>query len=271
VKAGNAHQVWSKSEALFPFSIAPSLYQRGWFQTACGLGVLGILASVYLWRVSALRRNQQAEKLAALAAERVRIAKDLHDGLGANLTRLSYLTDQAGETMSGVTPEHVHALSRSTREMASALRDIIWASNPSDETLAGLATRICQQAEELLSAAGIRCRFDLSAALPQAPLAGEFRRSLLLAAKEALNNVARHSSATEVWIQAQASDSTFQLSIEDNGIGFDATRPRAEGNGLVNMKSRIESVGGEFRIESKPGGGAKVAIRVGTKEAGNTL
>src|SRR5437899_13074476 len=117
------HQVWSMSEALFPFTIAPSLHQRGWFQTACAVGVIGILTGVYRWRVSMLRRRQETEKLAALAAERARISKDLHDGLGANLTQMTYLADNLRGA--GGSEEQIQKLSRSTREMASALKDII--------------------------------------------------------------------------------------------------------------------------------------------------
>ena len=133
-------------------------------------------------------------------------------------------------------------MSRSTREMASALKDIIWAANPADETLQGLTARICEQAEDLLSAAAIRCRFDLPEALPRQSLPAEHWRNFLLAAKEALNNAARHSLASEVRIRAMAFDSIFQLSIEDNGRGFDPAKPPA-GDGLPNMRARVESAG----------------------------
>src|SRR5207253_7900896 len=94
----------------------------------------------------------------------------------------------------------------------------------------------------------------------------EDRRNLLLAAKEALNNAARHSLASEVSIRAVAFDSNFQLSIEDNGRGFDPAKPPA-GHGLPNMRARVESAGGQFQVESEPGTGTKVRIRISMKHA----
>ena len=226
VNGFNTPRVSSQSEANFTFAVAPFLHQRWWFRLASGFGAAGIVALAYLWRVSVLRKTQEAEQAAALAAERARISKDLHDGLGANLTRLSYLADKLGGAAAGGSEEQIQRLSRSTREMASALKDIIWATNPADETLQGLTARICEQAEDLLSAAGIRCRFDLPEALPRQALPAEHWRDVLLAAKEALNNAARHSLASEVRIRAMAFDPIFQLSIEDNGRGFDPARPR---------------------------------------------
>jgi signal transduction histidine kinase len=94
--------------------------------------------------------------------------------------------------------------------------------------------------------------------LPDAPLSAEFRHHIYLACKEALNNVAKHAAATEVWVRLELGEKEFTLVIEDNGRGFDAAAKRERGNGLPNMAKRLEDIGGRCQMESSPGGGTRV-------------
>ena len=191
----------------------------------------------------------------------MRISKDLHDGLGASLTRINFLAERVLETAAGEPGENARQLSNSTHEMAGSLRDLIWASNPADAGAEGLITRICQQAEGLLGAAGVRCRFDLPDELPSERLTDGQRHHLLLAAKEALNNATRHAHASEVRLHVRSEASFLELIIEDNGDAFDSSLAHS-GNGLGNMKSRLASIGGECRIDSTPGTGTRVSLRL---------
>ncbi|HXG49282.1 MAG TPA: sensor histidine kinase, partial [Methylomirabilota bacterium] len=209
-----------------------------------------------------LRRVQRREQQAALAAERQRIVRDLHDSLGANLTRLTLLAELAEQESPTETPARqprnlVEAAHRTTQ----SLKEFLWATQPLDESLDGLLARICQIAEELMGAASIRCRLDLPVQLPSVTVGPVARKNIALATTEALNNIARHSGATGLWIRARWEDGALLLQIEDDGRGFDPARPGC-GRGLGHMRARIREAGGEFQLESQPGHGTSLRIRV---------
>jgi ligand-binding sensor domain-containing protein/signal transduction histidine kinase len=265
VRAGNKYGVWNETGASFGFHLQPHFHQTRTFYALSVLGVGAALLGFYRWRLGYLRRIQHLEQQASLERERARIAKDLHDGLGADLTQLSLLADLAEQGAAAGADAHTRKLSRSAREMAHVVKDTIWVANPADTTLRGLIGHIADRAEQLLGAAGIRCRFDVPAEFPSRPLDAEVRRNLFLAAKEALNNIARHAGASEAHVRAALADSTLTLAIEDNGRGFNPQQPPA-GHGLTNMRRRVQEGGGEFRLESEPGRGTRIRIQVKLRE-----
>ena len=258
VLAASHRGIWSESPAGFAFAIRPFFHETWWFYAGCGLTVTSLIAGIVLWRIRELRKLHRLEQQTALLAERERLAKDLHDGLGADLTRLSLLANMISQESHG--DEKAQKLSRSSREASRALKEIIWIANPTNGTLDGLVSQICQTAEDFLGDANIRCRLDIAPDLPECPLSLEQRRNLLLVAREALNNIVKHAAATEVWLRAQGSGGTLDLVIEDNGRGFDRATARPEGLGLNSMKRRVESVGGAFELESRLGAGTRIHI-----------
>ena len=88
------------------------------------------------------------------------------------------------------------------------------------------------------------------------------RHNLFLAFKEAINNAARHSGGSAVWIAVQQNGSGVVLSVKDDGRGFDCASLRGSGNGLLNMRHRLEKMGGRCDIQSKPGGGTTIAFHL---------
>jgi signal transduction histidine kinase len=201
------------------------------------------------------------------AEERVRIMKDLHDGLGAQLTRLAILAQGGNHATAAREPaeSRLRQLSELARETVVQLKEMIWINRPGDESLEGLVSRICQYAEDALRPAGIGCRFELATALPPHPLRIEARHHLFNASKEALNNILKHSAATHVTITIQAeggAGSTFTLKISDNGDGFDPDMALGRGHGLDNMRKRIEAVGGQFSLASRPGHGTELKFEL---------
>jgi signal transduction histidine kinase/ligand-binding sensor domain-containing protein len=267
VIAGNHHGIWQEHGATFPFRIAPFIYQTWWFYVVCGGAAVGLVASVVFWRMRELRKIHLLEQQAAITAERTRIAKDLHDGLGADLTRLTMLADLAsGETGSSGS-ELLKKLSSSSREAARELKELIWVANPANDTMDGLVSRICQTAEDFLGDARMKCRLDIAPHLPEQPLSIEQRRNFLLVARETFNNIVKHSGATEVGIRASGDGDSLQLSIEDNGRGFDPATARREGLGLSSMRRRIENLGGTFTLASHPGEGTKIIIALKLEQA----
>lgn len=262
VIAANHHGVWNETGATCAFHIAPFFHETWWFYLLCGGTAFAGIGAFVVWRVRESRKIYRLERLAAVAAERTRIAQDLHDGLGADLTRLTTLAELASASSSQTSRDHLRKLARTSRETTRGLKDLIWMANPANDTLESFLDRLCQNAEDFLRDTQIRCRFDIAPDLPPLPLALEQRRNLLLVAREALNNVVKHSGASEVRIAVQRRDGNLELSIQDNGRGFDAGVARPGAMGLTGMRRRIESLGGELRVESAPGAGTNIRINV---------
>ena len=202
------------------------------------------------------------EQQHAIERDRARIAKDIHDDVGAGLTQITLLTELARRE-----PEQLGAnlerISDSARILTKAMDEIVWAVDPQHDTLTGLIDYISAYAEDFLRVAGVRCRMDLPMALPAARVEAELRYNLFLALKEALNNVVKHANATEVWLRLRLEEKSFTLIVEDNGRGLagkSADGPRASadrlssGSGLENMKKRLAMVGGRCEIRSSDQG-----------------
>lgn len=180
--------------------------------------------------------------------ERSRIAQDLHDDLGASLTEISMLAQLATEEDSRGR-EPLHEIAGKAHHLVRALDEIVWAVNPRHDTLASLVDYLAAFAREFLDAAGIALRRDIPAEIPALSLDAETRHSLFLAMREALNNVVKHSGATEVKLHASISDDALRLSVQDNGRGLAA--PRSEfSEGLDNMVERLSKIGGRCHIDS---------------------
>jgi signal transduction histidine kinase len=216
------------------------------------------------------RRLEGLERQRAIERERARIARDIHDDLGARLTRISLLSDGVPtETVSP--PQASDALKRifsTSRESVQALDEIVWAVNPRFDTLDSLASYLGNFAQDMLETAAIRCRLDVPVHLPIVPLTTEVRHNVFLAFKEALNNVLKHAEATEVRVSLSLESEVLVLSVEDNGRGFrpaapagnplSARRDADAGCGLTNMRQRLAEIGGRCEIHSVPGGGSRV-------------
>jgi ligand-binding sensor domain-containing protein/signal transduction histidine kinase len=274
VAAANHHGLGRGAETTLAFYIVPHLYQTAGFKAAAAGLAVCLLVGLYVWRVGELRRIEQLRQQAALNQERARIAKDLHDGVGASLTQLAMLADLAEKGEAPAGSPATGRLSRMARELLNNLKDVLWSTDPGDPTLDGLMNRICLQAEETLSAAGMRARFQLPESLPALPLTAPVRHHLFLVAKEALTNIAKHSQGGEARLTATCEAGLLVLTIEDNGRGLNgaggalpssASAERAgggSGRGLKNMRSRIEGLGGTLTLTSQPGQGTRLRIEV---------
>jgi signal transduction histidine kinase len=213
-----------------------------------------------------LRRElRKAKQEASLHRERARIAKDIHDDLGANLTQISLLSELARRGLQPADPAatSVTKLSETARKAFTALDEIVWAVNPSNDTLTNLLDYLAQFALDFLAPTQIRCRIDFPSQPPGYAVAAEARHALYLVLKEALNNVVKHARATEVQLGAVLPRPGFlQLVIIDNGIGFSTTPRAPEADGLGNMQDRMRKAGGNVEINSSPDGGTKIICEV---------
>lgn len=264
VRASNEDGKWSDSDAVLAVHVLPPFWRTWWFMTASAICALWIIAgSVYY--VSTQRLHRQLESLRqqeALEKERARIARDLHDQLGANLTQVALLGEMA-ETDKESPDEvesHARQISQTARETTHALDEIVWTVNPSNDTLDGLINYVCKYAQEFLAMADLRYRLEVPAQLPNTPISPELRHNVFLAAKESVNNVVKHARATSAWLRLHLEPHQFTLEIEDNGRGVAPADEKKGRSGLRNMRKRMEDVGGKFEITPGAEGGTKVRL-----------
>lgn len=213
---------------------------------------------------SEIRERERAERDRSLAEERSRIARDLHDELGVGLTEIGLQGDLATdpETRDDDRGQFVSNMSRRSRSLVASLDEIVWAVNPAHDHPMALGEYFSQFAHELLPQAGIRCRQNIAQEWPSVTLGSEQRHELFVAFKEALNNVVKHSGATEVRLEIKLADGRLIVRIEDNGRGFAAPAGEISHNGLHNMNQRLSRIGGECQIQSEPGKGTTVTFHL---------
>jgi signal transduction histidine kinase len=228
-------------------------------------------ATVRHYYVRSFRKKlERLREQQALEQERGRIARDLHDDLGAAVTQLKLLGElvERDATQPGQTARHGQQISQTSRELARHMDELVWVVNPQKDHLENLVSYLAAYSEEVLGVSNIRCRLDFPDDLSDAPLTGHLRHRLFLAFKEAVHNVVKHAEATEVHVRLRVTTAELVLSVEDNGKGFTVQSPNSEvrngtgGNGLPNMQARLAEVGGTCQVESQPGAGTKVEMRV---------
>jgi signal transduction histidine kinase len=264
VSACNVEGVWNEDAAVVGFAVSPFFWETWWFRGGVLFAFTGaIIATVRYVSFRRLRLQlQQLEQQAALHKERARIAKDIHDDLGANLTQISLIGELARQDSD--TPEkvttHIEKISGTARQAIKSLDEIVWAVNPRNDTLAHFIDYTGQFALDYLRLAGIRCRLDLPEQPPVRELSTDVRHNLFLVVKEAINNTVKHAHATELRLRIGVTDEKLEISVEDNGRGFDQPPEAAGADGLRNMRQRLADIGGQCWIQGRPGAGAKVTI-----------
>jgi signal transduction histidine kinase len=266
VIACNNDGVWNETGATLAFTVLPFFWQTLWFRLLAGV-LMVLAASAVVWFDARRRMRRRLEKLEreqAVERERARIAKDIHDDLGASLTRITMLSQSArGDTQ---LPEYLTInLGRifgTARELTRAMDEIVWAVNPRHDRLDSLANYLSRFAHDYLSAAEIRCRLEVPLDLPPLPVTAETRHNLFLAFKESLHNIVKHAAATEARVELKLAGEMITLQVADNGRGFTAGGPGhsappdriSSGNGLANMKRRLVEIGGVCEIHRAAGG-----------------
>jgi signal transduction histidine kinase len=264
VKACNEDGLWNETPAVLAVTVLPPFWQTWWFISVASFCLLaGIVGSVHYVSTQKLQRQVAAlRQQELLEKERARIARDLHDQLGANLTQVALLGELAetDKDMPAEVEAHAKQISFTARETTRALDEIVWTVNPSNDTLDGLINYVCKYAQEYLALAGLRYRLEVPAQLPPIPIPPELRHNIFLAAKEAVNNVVKHSGASSAWLRLRLEPNRFTLEVEDNGRGLPAGADQKGRNGLRNMRKRLEELGGVFALGPGHEGGTLVSL-----------
>jgi signal transduction histidine kinase/ligand-binding sensor domain-containing protein len=265
VIAGNGEGGWNKTGASISVIVKPYLWQTWWFRVLGSLGLLAVITVTarVMEERKLHRRLEQLEQEQALAQERERIARDLHDDLGSSLARISLLSGLLKSDRDNPSQIESHAvkISQSADQTVRALEEIVWAVRPGSDSLQSLVEYIAHFANELFDGGEIRCRLDLPHDLPARPLPPDVRHNIFLVVKEALTNAFKHAGAREVRVRAEVTANTLEIVVQDDGRGFDLNG-QSRGNGLGNMRRRAQAMGEKVSIESSPGQGTTVRLRL---------
>lgn len=200
-------------------------------------------------------RKEFEKQLAVVTAqqeERNRISTDMHDELGSGMTAIRLMSEIAKNKMKENTPLEIEKISQSADDILNKMNAIIWSMNSKNDSLGNLISYIRAYATEYLEGTSIECKVNVPDQVPEKELSGDKRRNVFLCVKETLNNMLKHSKASEITIDITA-DGTLQIKIHDNGIGIDLNNLRLFGNGLQNIDRRMKSIGGDFLIENMNG------------------
>jgi signal transduction histidine kinase len=238
--------------------------------------VMVILAFTVLWNTQlrrlveqrtgqlqrVIRERERLERQHAIESERSRIARDLHDDLGSSLTEISVLasTGQLATSQPQGQAGLFQSISTRARSMIAALDVIVWAVDPEDNSLQSLADYLTGYTAEFFSHTQIACRFKVPVSFPSITVEGSVRHDLLLAVKEALNNVVRHADATELDFRLAIVGQVLEIYIGDNGRGIE-DGANGSGHGLRNLSTRLDKLGGHCRVTPRSAGGTTVMIR----------
>jgi signal transduction histidine kinase len=266
VKACNSDGVWNETGAALPLTVLPYFWQTWWFKIIAGVAGLMFLLGAGL---SVQRRRHRAtvqvlERRHALERERTRIARDIHDQVGAQLTKIGIQTSMLGQTpdLSADTHPLVQGVAETTREMLQSMDEIVWAINPRNDTLDNAINYLIHYTRDFLRPSGISYKLDLPVDLPVLPLSTERRHNLFMAFKEALNNAVKHGRPRQIRLVLVLQPHELKLAVEDDGCGFQLATARRGEDGLENMRQRMQAVGGHCRVESVPGQGTRVEFQL---------
>ena len=226
------------------FTVLAPFWQRRWFIALAALCTCALAFAVHRSRVKR-----------AIAVERVRsqIAADLHDGVGASLSRIAILSEVVQQQAHTALPDAIPALTAigdNARAVIDDMSDAVWFIDPGADNLQQVVVRVRAMASELFDSQRIHWNVEAADDVLRVQLASEQRRHVYLIIKEALTNVLRHAQATNVVVGVTATHGRLRIEVIDDGIGLESSSGSGGGYGLENIRRRASALGGTARIES---------------------
>jgi len=266
VKACNSDGVWNELGASMKITVVPPFWMTSWFLSLAFISAVSAVGGGvrYLEMRKIRRRMQNLEAEHTLDRERTRISQDMHDEVGSTLTRIAILGELAQRSIGSQeeTKAQFQKISEMSRHVIDNLGEIVWALNPKNDTLDNLLAYTRQYVAEYTEITTLHCAFDFPDTVPPIPLSAETRRNIFLTVKEAVHNIVKHAGASEICIQCQLADSRLRININDNGKGFSLAGNSKPGNGLTNMRKRIDDINGKITIRSIPSSGTTIGFEV---------
>jgi signal transduction histidine kinase len=254
VQAGDNSGNWNKN----PFRMSIYL-KKAFYETLTFYIFMVVVLGAFFYAIYQFRYRQ----LLKLQHVREKISKDLHDEVGSTMSGISIL----GAIIQQKMPDNVliknftDRIVEDSRRVGDTLDDIVWSVKPQNDHLDQLLIRMKRFAADLFDAEDIRYHFDLPEATDKIKLSMDERYDIYLIYKEAVNNLVKYAKATEVYVKVEVTKNTIFMQIKDNGIGFNPNQ-QTERNGIRNMRSRTESLGGQLRINTEIGMGTDIVLQI---------
>ncbi len=269
VKARFSNGRWGEVRDVL-LSITPPFWRTTWFVVGVSLSLI-VLSIVFVNSIIQRKVRTEKEKIerqeelkrareAALLAERERIYADMHDNIGATLSNIAITVNSLPREPNNIPIDTLNKLATLAREATQSVSAVVWSMNPRHDTIDSFAAYLRQQSRQQVDSTPIELSIDFPDPLPQIDMSGEVRHNLFLAVKEALNNMVKHSKATQAHLSMVLDAQTLTITVEDNGVGIE--QKNAFGNGLHLMQKRLETVGGDCQITSEKGKGTQVRFQV---------
>jgi ligand-binding sensor domain-containing protein/signal transduction histidine kinase len=263
IRAVNPEDSVSVQPAQLFFKILPPIYLRPWFLTVAILILATAVYNFYRYRLNSLLEIERT---------RTRIATDLHDDIGASLSRIAMLSEVVKRQNGFVNEESSKRLTQiadNARSLVDSMSDIVWSIDPRSDSLASVSTRIRSFAADTFEAKNIRWSLNVESELHDLNLSAEHRRCLYLILKEAITNIARHADCQHASVQINAHQQNLIAKITDDGCGLqsaDLKRNSRGGRGIVNMKARAAEIGGQLKINLPETGGTEFVLAMPLKQ-----
>ena len=252
VKAQLPNTDWSQP-AIFSFTIISPFWMRWWFISLCAMVLLGIIYSIYKYRINQLKK---------LLAIRTKISRDLHDEIGSTLTSINILSKVSQNNLEkdkSKASELLQKISEQSADMQQSMSDIVWSIRPDNDKMENLVIRMREYLGQTAEARNMQVQFSADEKVLNENLSMQHRQHIFLIFKEAVNNAVKYSGGKTVTVFLGRENSHIRLSVKDDGTGFNAARITSS-SGLKNMQARAKELHGTLQIRSEAGSGTEVEL-----------
>lgn len=265
ISSSNSEGVWSSAVDLMSITITPPFWLTWWFYLLVAVAAIALVffGSKYYLKRKIEKKLRLMEKELAVNNERLRISRDMHDELGTGLSKIALLSEVGKNHPSpGKNDKIINDINDTSRKLADKMGEIIWTLNPHNDTLGNLSAYLKEYIYETTDSLPVAVQVDFPDAIPEISIGHLIRQQLMLVTKEAINNALKYSKASQLYFSLAVQADTIVFTIKDNGVGFDVgvlnQSLNGKKNGLANMRTRMEAIGGRFVIISAPGAGTKI-------------
>jgi signal transduction histidine kinase len=255
IRATDEFGQWRHYSDTLTIVIKPPFWKTWWFYILTGFTIGGLLWMIYRYRIGQLKK---------ILAMRAKISQDLHDEVGAILSSIQVYSSIASRAIykePEKAADALHYIHKNASHVMENMSDIVWAINTGNTGNISLSGKLKDFGYEILTPLNINCDYKIDKEAENKLVNMEVRKNILLIAKEAMNNIAKHSHATETAVKLNFNAHYLELEISDNGIGLSKENGRA-GNGLVNMEKRATALRGLFSIYSEPNRGTRILCKI---------